>query len=322
MNTIVKAALAYAVWSALAVTSASADYPTKPIRLIVPSAVGGAPDTIGRLIASELGKQMGQQVVVDNRPGASGVIGFEALAKAAADGYTFGYATFPFIINPIIFSKLPYDAAKDFHPVVLQGFGASLMTVTPALQVRSARELIAYARAQPGQLSYGSSGSGSSQQLAVELFKFMTGTQIVQVSYKGIQQAITEVIAGQIHIVCDAPTSVLPHIRAGRLRAIGVTTPRRLRSMPDVPTVAESGLPGYEVQLSSGYLVPAGAPRSVVMRLNTEINKALASPVLLEKFASASYMVAGGTPDQFAEHLRRETVKWTGVIKAAGVKPQ
>jgi tripartite-type tricarboxylate transporter receptor subunit TctC len=182
--------------------------------------------------------------------------------------------------------------------------------------------LIAYARAQPGQLSYGSSGSGSSQQLAVELFKFMTGTQIVQVSYKGIQQAITEVIAGQIHIVCDAPTSVLPHIRAGRLRAIGVTTPRRLRSMPDVPTVAESGLPGYEVQLSSGYLVPAGAPRSVVMRLNTEINKALASPVLLEKFASASYMVAGGTPDQFAEHLRRETVKWTGVIKAAGIKPQ
>ena len=322
MSRIVTSVLACVLWSALTITTASADYPTKPIRLIVPSAPGGAPDITGRLIASELGKQMGQPVVVDNRPGASGVIGFEALAKATADGHTFAYATFPFIINPIIFSKLPYDTAKDFHPVVQQGSGASLMTVTPALPVRSVRELIDYARTQPGKLSYGSAGAGSSQLLAVELFKFMTGTQIVQVSYKGIQQGIADAIAGQIHMVCDTPSSILPHIRAGRLRAIGVTTPRRLPAMPDIPTVAESGLPGYEVQPSSGYLLPAGTPRGIVMRLNTEINKALASPVVVEKFATISYRVAGGTPEQFVEHLRRETVKWTEVIKAAGIKPQ
>lgn len=194
MNSFLKAAFATAM--ATYFSTAAAEYPTKPIRLIVPSAAGGAADIHGRVIASELSKYMGQQVVVENRPGASGIIDFEATAKAAPDGYTLGYATFPFITNPLVFSKLPYDTAKDFLPVVQSGFGAIFMAVTPALPARSVQELIEYARAQPGRLSYGSGGAGAGFTLAAELFKIMTGTQNVQVSYKSIQQAITDTIAG------------------------------------------------------------------------------------------------------------------------------
>jgi tripartite-type tricarboxylate transporter receptor subunit TctC len=180
----------------LAMPVSAADYPTKSIRLIIPSAPGGAPDIFGRLIATELGKQMGQQVVVDNRPGASGIIGFEAMAHAAPDGYTLGYQTFPFVTNRVAFAKLPYDSEKDFLPVVRQGSNAGLLTVTPSLPVNSVRELIDYARTRPGKLSYGSNGVTASNALGIELFKVMTGTQIVQVLYKGIQQAITDTISG------------------------------------------------------------------------------------------------------------------------------
>jgi tripartite-type tricarboxylate transporter receptor subunit TctC len=206
----------------------AADYPAKSIRLIIPSSPGGAPDIFGRLIAGELGKQMGQQVVVDNRPGASGIIGFEAMAKAPPDGYTFGYQTFPFVTNPSGYAKLPYDTARDFQPVVRQGSNAGLMTVTPSLPVQSVRELIEYARAQPGKLSYGSNGGTASNALIIELLKVMTGTQIVQVSYKGMQQAITDTIAGQVHIVCDSVSSISAHTRSGRLRVLAVSTLKRL----------------------------------------------------------------------------------------------
>jgi tripartite-type tricarboxylate transporter receptor subunit TctC len=315
--------LAFAAWAAVAAANAiAANYPTKPIRFIVPVAVGSASDMSARLIAGELSLYMGQQVIVDNRAGASGIIGYEAIAKAAPDGHTFGNATFSFITNPLVFLRLPYDPAKDFQPVVRLGSGANLMTVTPTLPVRSVQELIDLAKAQPGKLSYGTLGAGSSFTLSAELLKFMAGVQIVQVSYKGIQQAITDAIAGQVHMVCDDPPSILPHVRAGRLRAIAVTTLKRLPALSDIPTVAESGLPGFEVQPSSGYLMPARTPRDIVMRLNAEINKVLQIPAVAERFAVSSYQLAGGTPEQFAEHLRRETVKWAGVIKAAGIKPQ
>jgi len=294
----------------------------KPIRLIVPSAAGGTPDLQARLLANELSKQMGQQVVVDNRGGASGIVGYETIARAAPDGYTFGYATFSFITIPSVFAKLPYDTERDFAPVVRNSSSPNLLTVSPALPVRSVQELVEYARAQPGKLSYGSAGAGTSQQLSLELFKIMTGTQIVQVSYKGIQQATTDAIAGQVHIICDNSTSILPHIRAGRLRAIGVTSLIRTPVAPDIPTIAESGVPGYEMAPSSGYVMPAHTPRDIVLRLNAEINKALRSPVVSEKFVAAGSTIAGGTPGQFAEHVRRETAKWAEVIKAAGIKPQ
>jgi tripartite-type tricarboxylate transporter receptor subunit TctC len=311
------------VWGALAVTLAAAtEYPTKPIRLIVPSAAGGTPDINARLLAAELSKQMGRQVVVDNRGGASGIVGFEMIARAEPDGYTLGFAGFPFITNPLMYAKLPYDSARDFQPVVRMFSITNVLTLTPTLPVKSMQELIEYARAQPGMLSYGSAGAGTSQQLSLELFKIMTGTRIAQVSYKGIQQATTDTIAGQVQIICDNTASILPHIRAGRLRAIGVTTLKRTPVAPDIPTIAEAGVPGYEMAPSSGYVLPARAPRDIVLRLNAEINKAIMSPALSERFVAAGNVIEGGTPEQFADHLRRETAKWAGVIKAAGIKPQ
>jgi tripartite-type tricarboxylate transporter receptor subunit TctC len=315
--------LSAVVWAALTMTTATAaEYPTKPIRLIVPSAAGGTPDINARLLATELTKQMGRQVVVDNRGGASGIIGYEMIARAEPDGYTLGFAGFPFITNPLMYTKLPYDTARDFQPVVRLFSIANVMTLSPTLPVRSVPELVDYARAQPGKLSYGSAGAGTSQQLSLELFKIMTGTQIVQVSYKGIQQATTDAIAGQVHIVCDNTPSILPHVRAGRLRAIGVTTLKRSPVAPDIPTIAEAGVAGYEMAPSSGYVLPARTPRDIVLRLNAEVNKALASPAVSERLAAAGTVIAGGTPEQFAEHLRRETEKWAKVIKTAGIQSQ
>ena len=305
------------------VTAAAAvEYPTKPITLIVPSVAGGAADMGGRLIASELSKQMGQQVVVDNRGGASGIISSELIAKAVPDGYTFGMATFTFVTNPSVFAKLPYDTVKDFQPVISQSSNGNFLTVAPGLPVRSVQELADYARAQPGKLSYGGTGRGSSSQLSIELFKIMTGTQIMLASYKGMQQAITDMIAGQVHIVCENAASILPHIREGRLRALGFTMLKRSTSAPDVPTIAESGLPGYEMETSTGYVLPARTPREIVLRLNAEINKSLIAPAVSEKLLANGAVIRGGTPEQFTEFLRHETEKWGKVIKAAGIKPQ
>jgi tripartite-type tricarboxylate transporter receptor subunit TctC len=283
---------------------------------------GSAADIVGRLIASELTEQLKQQVIVDNRGGANGIIGYELVARAAPDGYTLGLANFPFITNPILFPVLPYNTVKDFQPVVQTGFAAHVMTVTLGLPVRSVGELIEYARANPGKLSYAGGGAGGGPTLSVELLKVMTGTQLVQVPYKNFQQGIIDTIAGNVHVVCDNALSILPHVRAGRVRAIGVTTLKRLSVLPDIPTIAEAGVPGFEVAVSSGYVVPARTPRTIVLRLNTEINRTFTSRAVKERFAADGYVVAGGTPEQFAEHLRRETVKWTSVIKAAGIKPQ
>lgn len=297
-----------------------ADYPTKSIRLIVTSGAGGSPDIQARLIASELSKQMGQQVVVDNRPGASGIIGYEAIARAAPDGYTLGYASFTFITLPALYSKLPFDTGKDFVPIVQQTIGAALCTVTNGLPVRSVRDLIEYARAHPHKLSYGSSGAGTSFQLAVELFKIMTSAKIVMVSYKTQTQAVADTIAGQVHLICDNPPTMLPHVSAGRLRAIGVTTLTRLPAAPDIPSFAESGLPGFELIPSAGYVFPGQTARERVSRMNLEINTALRSPTVYDKITAAGSIVVGGSPEQFGEHLRKETAKWAGVIKAAGIK--
>ena len=297
-------------------------YPSKPIRLIVPSAPGGGPDVMARLMASELSRQIGQQVVIDNRAGASGIIGIDAIAKAAADGYTFGFAPFPFITNPSLFAKLPYDPVRDFQPLIHQNSSTFLLTISPALPVKSTQELIEYARAQPGKLSAGYADVGAPQFLGLELFKLMTGTQIVQISYKAIQQAITDTMAGQIHVVCDNAPSILPHVRAGRLRALGVMTPKRNPYLPDIPTIAEGGVPGFDVVPIGGYVLPANTPRDIVLRLNSEINKALVSSLVSERFTAAGLTVEGGTPEQYAERLRLETAKWAGVIKAAGIKPE
>jgi len=312
--------LAPAILLVVASAASGQGYPARPIRLVVPSAAGGTPDIQARIIANELGKQMGQQVVVDNRGGASGIIGYETIANSAPDGYTLGYSAFTFITNALTYSRLPYDSAKDFQLVVRGVSGTNILTVAPSLPVKSVRELVELARVQPGKLSYGGPGGGASQQLSLELLKSMTGTQITQVYYKAIQQAITDTMGGQIQVVCDNAASMLPHVLGGRLRPIGVTGLKRIPAAPDIPTISESGFPGYEMAPSSGYMFPARTPREIVLRMNGELNKALKSPAFAEKVVPAGSLITGGTPEQFAEHIRRETEKWGAVIKAAGIK--
>jgi tripartite-type tricarboxylate transporter receptor subunit TctC len=300
--------------------AAAAEYPERPIRFIVPSAPGGTPDIISRVVAAELGKQMGQQVVVDNRPGANGVIGMQMIARSAPDGYTIGYAPVSALaINPSII-KLPYDSNVDLQMVAQLVFGLHILTVTPSLPIGSVQELIDYAKNNPGTLSYGSSGSGSSQHVGMELFKLMTGTQMVHVPYKAIQQAITEVIGGRIQLTFDNLASMLPHVRAGRVRALGVTSFKRSPALPDLPTISEAGVPGFEVTTWSGVIVPAGVPNAIVARLNADINRALISQTIREILAGSGYELVGGTPEQFDALVKKEVAKWADVVKRSGAK--
>jgi tripartite-type tricarboxylate transporter receptor subunit TctC len=304
-----------------ALASAQA-YPSRPLRMIVPSAPGGSPDINARELANELTKQMGQQVVVENRPGASGILGYEALARATPDGHTFAYISNFIATNPTLYNKLSYDFFRDFQPVIFYFRGLNILTVSPALPVRSPKELIDLARANAGKLTFGSSGVGATPHLSMELFKTMTGTQIVHVPYKGTQQAVTDVIAGQIDILCDNMASLLPLVKANRIRALAVTSLKRSPAMPDLPTLDESGLPGYELTGWSGMAVPAGTARTTVMRLNAEINKALESAAVQKGMASRGGSGVGGTPEQFGEHVRKETERLGKLVKAIGIKPQ
>jgi tripartite-type tricarboxylate transporter receptor subunit TctC len=305
-----------------AAPAAAQQYPVRPIRLIVASAPGGAPDISARNLVNELGPQLRQQVVVDNRPGAGGIIGYEMLARAAPDGYTIAYIGSNFATLPSLYSKLPYDSARDFQPVILYASNANLLAVTPSLPIRSVKELIELARAKPGALSYGSPGVGGSAHLAMELLKTMTGTNIVNVGYKGSQQAITDVISGQIQVICDVIAPILPHVKSRRVRALGVTTRVRFTLLPEVPTLDEAGIPGYEITNWGGYSFPARSPQDAVLRLNTEINKALSAPSVAKSIFERGSIAIGGTPEQFAEHIAKETVKWAKVVAAAGVLPQ
>ena len=296
------------------------NYPVRPIRMILPSAPGGLPDIQARLMANELQKQLGQQVIVDNRPGASGIIGFELMARATPDGYSIGYATFLVATNPSMFVKLPYDALRDYEMVMHQVSALNILAVSPSLPIKSVQELVSYGKAYPDKLSYGISAFGASNHLSIELIKMMTGARLVAVSYKAIQQAISDTATGQIHVVCDNMGSILPHVRGNRVRGLGVTSPKRSPVVPDLPTIAEQGLPGFEIMPWSGYVVPKRTPSDIVKRLNAELNKALFSPAVSERMAAMGSIPMGGTPEQFAEHVRREIAKWAKVIKASGIQ--
>ncbi|MDB5927726.1 MAG: tripartite tricarboxylate transporter substrate binding protein [Betaproteobacteria bacterium] len=299
---------------------ATAQYPTRPIRFLVPSAPGGTPDIISRVVGAELSKQTGQQVVVDNRAGANGGIGMHMLARATPDGYTIGYGPLSAVaINPS-FVKLPYDPQKDLQMVAQLVFGMHILTVSPSLPIKSVQELIDFAKNNPGKLSYGSAGSGSSQHVGIEMFKLMTGTQMVHVPFKAIQTATTEVIAGRVQLTFDNLASMLPHVRAGRVRALGVTSLKRSPAIPELPTISEAGVPGFEVTTWSGVVVPAGVPKPIIARLNAEINKALASQSAKERLAGSGYDLVGGTPEQFTELVSREIAKWADVVKRTGAK--
>ncbi len=319
MKTEAKRLLA-ALIGCISVQPVIAAYPERPIRMIVPSAAGGQPDTNSRLVAAELGKLIGQQVVVDNRPGASSSIGFEAVARAQPDGYTIGYGGFPLATNPSLLARVPYDVNKDFRMVILTNISPNVIAITPSLPVNSVSELIAYAKRNPDQLLFGTSGSGGTMHLSMELFKLMTATRMVHVPYKGMQQVITEIIGGRLQILSDNVTSVLPHVTSGRLRALGVTGPRRIPLAPEIPTVAEAGVPGYEITAWGGYMGPAGMPGPVVAKLNAELNKVIASPAIRDRWLALGIEPVGGTPARFTEHVRTETAKWTDVIKRVGIK--
>jgi tripartite-type tricarboxylate transporter receptor subunit TctC len=303
--------------------SAGAEYPERPIRLIIPGAAGGSADICTRILAVELVRQMGQQIVIDNRPGGGQTIGTEMVIHANPDGYTIGYSNgVTLAINKTLLPKQQqtYDPDKDLVLVVQFLSTYNMLAVTNALPVKSVRELIDYARQNPGKLLNASSGNGSTGHLGGELFKIMTGTQIVHVPYKGSPQGISDLIAGQVQLMLDNLTSISAYVRSGKVRGIGVSSVKRSLIFPDIPTIAEAGVPGYETNAWGGIVVPVGTPKAIVMKLNTEINKALRTPALKERYAAIEAEPAGGTPEEFAALVKKDTVKWADVIKKSGAK--
>jgi tripartite-type tricarboxylate transporter receptor subunit TctC len=300
-----------------------ADYPERPIRLIISSAAGGSPDVVSRLLAAELVKQMGQQIVIDNRPGAAQTIGTDMVVHANPDGYTIGYANVVTLaINKSLLPKAqqPYDPDKDLLLVGQFLSTYNMLALTNSLAVKSVKELIEYARQHPGKLLNASGGNGTTGHLGGELFKIMTNTQIVHVPYKGSPQGISDLIGGQVQVMFDNLTSISPHVRSGKVRGIGVSSLKRSPIFPDIPTIAEAGVPGYETNAWGGIVVPVGTSPAIVKKLNIEINKALQAPTLKERYAAIEAEPVGGTPEAFAAFVKKETVKWADVVKKSGAK--
>lgn len=306
--------------TSLQTATVAAEYPARPIRYIVSSAAGGAPDTIARVVGAEMARQMKQQIVVDNRPGAAGSLGYAMMARAPADGYTVGHGATNMAVNPSIMPEVSYDPDRDLQKVAQFITAPNLLAVTLSLPVKSVPELIDYARNHPRKLSFASTGAGGSMHLTGELFKLQTGVQILHVPYKAGQQAVTEMISGQVHMMFDNMGSIVPHVKAGRLRGLGVTSLKRSPAVPDLPALAEAGLPGFEVTVWSGLVVQAGVPRAIVNRLNAEVNAALTVPAVKEKLGGLGYELVGGTPEQFTLFVRKEITKWADVVKRTGAR--
>src|SRR5262245_24690270 len=300
---------------------AAADYPEKPIRFVVPQAPGSATDTISRIVTPEMSKFLGQQVVVDNRPGGALTIGIDAVAKAAPDGYTIGQGPVGALaITRHMVEKLPYDIERDLQPVAIVQIGYMLLAVSPKLNISNVAELIDYAKKNPGKLSNASSSNGSPGHVSGELFKHMTGTDIVHIPYKGGAPAIADLISGQVQLMFESTNSIAPHVKAGRVRALAVTGERRSSSLPEVPTLIEAGVPGYEVNAWSGIITTAGVPRPVLDKLNAAVNRAIAQPDTKERLFTLGSEGGGGTPEEFAALIRRDSAKWAEVVRRSGAK--
>ena len=300
---------------------AATNYPTKPIRLVITYPPGGDTDLVGRAVAQKLGEAWGQQVVVDNRGGAGGVLGTLIAKQAAADGYTLLLGTSAgMVLNPLLMNKIPYDPYQDFAPVSLVIVLPQLLAVHPGLAARNIREFIALAKAKPGQLNFGSSGVGTPNHLGGEMLKAMAGINIVHVPYKGGAASITDLIAGQVQLVLSSAPSVVPHVRSGRLRALAIGSAKRSPALPEVPTVAESGLPGYEYTTWYGIFAPAKTPEAIVKKMNAEIVRMLADPQMTQRFQSQGGDPASSTPAQLTAYMREEMARWTRVIKTAGIR--
>lgn len=297
-------------------------YPVRPIRIVVPTAPGGPPDFVARLIAQELSKRWNRQVVVDARPGASTIIGSEIVAKAPADGYTLLLSPGTLATNPASYKKLPYDALRDFAPITQTHFVPNLFVIHPSLPVKSVQEFITLAKARPGELAYASAGHGTNPHLAIELFSSMAQVRLTHVPYKGGLPGVTDLMAGRvIMMVTSAMGLVVPHVRTGRLRALGVTSSTPVKALPGIPTLAES-VPGYEAVQWGAVLAPLGTPADIIERLNKEIIAILFTPEIRERMGAESAEPVGGTPDELATYLKSETLKWAKVAKFAGIEPE
>jgi tripartite-type tricarboxylate transporter receptor subunit TctC len=301
--------------------AAHAQYPDRPVRMVVPQAAGSATDNLARLLSPELAKRLGQQVVVDNRPGGALTVGIDAVAKAAPDGYTIGLGPVGALaITRHMVAKLPYDIERDLQPVALVGITYMLLAVSPKLPAHSVAELIDYAKRNPGRLFNASSSNGSPGHVSGELFKVMTGTQIEHVPYKGGAAAIADLIAGNVQLMFESTNSIAPHVKAGRVRALAVSGAKRSAAFPDLPTIAEAGVPGYEVNSWSGIIAPAGLPRPILDKLNAAVNATVVAPEVRERLAQLGSESGGGTPEQFGELIRRDSAKWAEVIRRTGAK--
>ena len=313
-------AVVVAACAALVVPAWGQAWPAKPIKLVAPSTPGDAPDVIARLVAEKLSTALGQQVVVENRPGAGGVVGSDAVAKAAPDGYTLimGNAG-SHGINAAVYTKLPYDIQRDFAPVSQVAVAPNVMVINPGIPATSVAEFIAYAKSQPGKLSYASGGNGSSAHMSMELFKAMAGVDLQHVPYKGATPALTDVIGGQVVAFIGNMPPTVPHIKSGKLRGLAVTTTKRSALMPELPTIADT-LPGYETVAWFGVLAPAGTPPEIVNRLSAEIGRIARSPEMREKLVAMGAEPVGGTPEEFKAVIDRDIAKWKPLAQKVGIK--
>ncbi len=315
-------ALGMALVAALMPLAANAQaYPTRPVRIIVPYPAGGAVDIIARIVGQPLSDSLKQPVIVDNRPGASANIGMELAAKSPPDGYVLLMASNGIATNMTLFPNLTFDGRRDFSAVARIGFAPLVIVVPAASPAKSLKDLVAQARAEPGKLTYASAGNGSSGHLAGELLKSSAKIDVLHVPYKGGAPAITDLLGERISFMAINPVEVIAHIRSGRLRALAVGSDKRVPLLPDVPTVAEAGLPGYEATVWWGLVAPAGTPREIVVKLNAETNRALADPAIVTRLAELGVEITPGSPEQFAAFIQAQTDLWSGVIRAAGIKP-
>lgn len=302
--------------------SGEAPYPVKPIRLVVPFPPGGTPDIQGRMLAEKLAPRLGQQVVIDNRAGANGIIGMEIVARAPADGYTIIIATVgTWTVHPYLY-KLPYDVLKDFAPIIHIATTPGVLAVHPSVPVKTVKELIALAKRRPGELNYGSSGVGGFGHMSGALFTLMTGTKMTHVSYKGLAQVLIDLVGGHIQVSFNSALPTVPHIKSGKVRALATTGAQRTAILPDLPTIAEAGVPGYENSTWSAIGAPARTPQPIIERLNKEFMAVLQMPDIRERFAAGASTVTGGTPEQFHDILKSELAKFGKLVKEAGIKPE
>jgi tripartite-type tricarboxylate transporter receptor subunit TctC len=304
----------------LAPAAFAQSYPSKPIRWVVPSSAGGGNDFLARLFGAKMTEHWGQQVLVDLRPGAAGIVGSEIVTKSPPDGYTIMIVATGYGLNPSLYSKLPYDTIDDFERVNLLAFSPNVLVVHPSVPVKSVKQLIALAKSLPGELNYASSGAGTGGHLSIELLKHMAGIKMVHVPYKGAGDATAAVVSGQVHMLMTSPGASIPFIKAGRLRALAVGSAKRVKALPDVPTVAEAALPGYEVDGYYGVLAPGKTPRPIIDKLYAELDRIIKLPDVNKQMVTRGFDPVSYTPEQFTEHVKKELQKWPPVFRAAGIR--